>query len=573
MRLTFEELYTTINRTARRAFKMSEAMAKYEYWLEHAKDEQVAGQLALMEGDASAIENAFYKDLEFGTAGLRGIMAAGSNCMNVYTVLKATKGVASYMLANKMTTAAITYDSRLNSELFARTSAAVLAESGIRVYITDECMPTPYVSFMIRRLHCSIGINVTASHNPAEYNGYKVYNCQGCQIGGEEAREILSYMDKINPFEGQMPSFDEYVQDGTISYTDKELEEKYKQTVLKESQDSAAGIKAVYTPLNGAGYRIVPEVLKRAGLTSVEVVSEQAYPDGTFATCPYPNPEKPEAMRLAVSLAKKTGADIVIGNDPDCDRLGVAVKDGNSYKILSGNEVGVLLCDYVLSSRRERGTLPLNPVVVKTIVSTIMADKIAAEYGAEVRDVLTGFKYIGEVISVLEQDGEENRFVFGFEESCGYLKGTYVRDKDGVLASMLVAEAAAKCKRYGMSLADKLRALYEKYGNYFQQTVSYRFEGAEGAERKDKLLEKLRKQPFERLGTSGTTAVRDYLVTDGTLPKADVLRFNAQDGSQLIIRPSGTEPLIKAYITVSGDECGNAARFAAIKKQTDEFFA
>lgn len=547
-------------------------LSKYEFWLKHATDSSVVESLQAMAGNDGEIKNAFYKDLEFGTAGLRGIMTAGTDRMNVYTVYRATEGLARYMEAHKMTTCSITYDSRLNSQLFAEVSAATLARHGIKVYITEECMPTPYLSYMVRNYHTDTGINVTASHNPQEYNGYKVYDSYGCQLTDDAAMEVTGYINGVDPFGAELPKFADYV-GGLIVYSDKEMEESYINRVLQESLNDAKGLSAVYTPLNGAGYRVVPEVLRRIGLEDMQIVPEQAMPDGRFPTCTYPNPEKKETMALAVAMAKQSGADIVIGNDPDCDRLGVAVRTNGDYRILTGNEVGILLCDYVLSKLSETGKLPQDPVLVKTIVTTIMVDAIAKQYGAEVRDVLTGFKYIGNVIAELEEKGQEQRYLFGFEESCGYLKGTYVRDKDGVVASMLVAQCANYHKQKGQTLVDRLEQLYDKLGLYFQQTVSYAFGGADGAERKAQLLANLRANPIQNLGESKVVRSCDFLTqTEFDLPKADVLRYNSEDGSQLIVRPSGTEPLIKCYITVCGDKSVIDSRFQSIKQQMDKIF-
>ncbi len=547
-------------------------LAKYNFWKEHATDQGVLQSLNQMAGNEEQIKNAFYGDLQFGTGGLRGVMTAGTDRMNVYTVFRATEGLARYMVAHKMTSCAITYDSRLNSQLFSETAATTLAWHGIKVYITRECMPTPFLSFMVRQLKCDMGINVTASHNPSEYNGYKVYDNLGCQLVDEACLEVISYINDVDPFERPLGKIEEYV-GKTVFYCDDSVEEEYKKAVIAQSLNDASGLKVVYTPLNGAGYRIVPDVLRRVGLTDMTIVPEQSMPDGHFPTCSYPNPEKHEALTLAISLAKQVGADIVIANDPDCDRLGVVVKNGDDMRILSGNEVGILLVDYILARLSAEGKLPQNPVVVKTIVTTIMINSIAKPYGAEIRDVLTGFKYIGNVIGELENQGHPERYVFGFEESCGYLKGSYVRDKDGVVASMLVAQCASYYKTLGKNLVERLEELYAKHGDFYQNTVSYRFEGVTGAERKNQLLTSLRQSPIAMLGESKVVASCDFLTqTEMNLPKADVLRYNSADGSQLIVRPSGTEPLIKCYITVQGDKQGNAVRYNAIKAQMDKIF-
>lgn len=543
---------------------------KYELWLRNITDEQLLNELHSM--SENEIEEAFSGELSFGTAGLRGIMTAGSARMNVYTVYRATEGLARYMDAHNLTSCAITYDSRNNSKLFSEITAATLARHGIKVFITRECMPTPYLSYMVRELRCDMGVNVTASHNPAEYNGYKVYDASGCQLLDDDANEVTSYIEGVQLFEQPLPNYCEY-ENTAIFYTDEALERQYIQRVLQErlTDNALDNLSVVYTPLNGAGYRVVPETLRIAGLKNMQIIAEQSMPDGNFPTCPYPNPEKPETLTLAKKLAKESRAEIIIANDPDCDRLGVAVRDGEDFRQLSGNEVGVLLTDYILNSLSEQGKLPESPVVVKTIVTTIMVDAISKEYGVEVKDVLTGFKYIGNVIAKLESVGLADSYLFGFEESCGYLKGSYVRDKDGVIAALLIAECASVLKQKGQTLYSRLQQLYKTYGYYYQKTESYRFEGLSGEKVKNQLLAELRTQSLAKLGDSNVVATCDFLTqTQYDLPKADVLRFNSEDGSQLIVRPSGTEPLIKCYITVKDD--ANGARYAAIKAQMDKIF-
>lgn len=548
-------------------------LEKYEFWKKRATEPGVVASLQQMEGDVETIKNAFFGELKFGTGGLRGVMTAGTDRMNVYTVFRATEGIARYMVAHDMHSCAITYDSRINSQLFSKTAATTLAWHGIKVYITKECMPTPFLSFMVRDLHCDIGINITASHNPSEYNGYKVYDNLGCQLVDEACMEVIGFINDVDPFERELGNFDEYL-GKTIFYVDDNVESHYKDAVIAQSLDEIDGIKVIYTPLNGAGWRVVPDVLKRVGLKDITVVAEQSTPNGNFPTCSYPNPEKKEALALAIALLKQTNADIVIANDPDCDRLGVVVNTNGNVRQLNGNEVGVLLCDYVLTRLTQQNKLPQNPVIVKTIVTSIMTNAIAHKFGAEVRDVLTGFKYIGNVIGELESQGHPERYVLGFEESCGYLKGTYVRDKDGVVASMLTAQMASYYHKQGKTLVDRLNELYAEHGTYFQDIVSYRFEGVSGAEKKVQLLANLRNNAPTHLGDSPVVAVCDFLTqTQFDLPKADVLKYNSANGSQLIVRPSGTEPLIKCYITVQGDEQGNKQRFAEIKALTDKLFA
>lgn len=511
-------------------------------------------------------KEAFYKDLEFGTAGLRGILGAGTNRLNVYTIGKVTKGLALYLLAHKKSdvTVAISYDSRNCSEEFARYAAAVLAECGIKAYITDKLQPTPYLSYMVRSLKCDAGIMITASHNPAKFNGYKVYGADGCQVTDNAATEIFSFIEGVDTFSVRPADFDKAVASGAIEFAD--VTRAYLDEVYKRSVGAARDVSVVYTPLNGTGASIVPQMFRERGFNNVTIVPEQAMPDGNFPTTPYPNPEKAEALRLAVELAKKTGADIVIGTDPDADRIGVAVKTGDGYRLISGNEMGVLLIDYIFSHAK---ALPKNPVVVKTIVTTDLAARVAERYGAEVREVLTGFKYIGEVIKKLEQKGEGDRFVFGYEESYGYLSGTYVRDKDAVVASMLVAEMAADYLKEGKTLADVLDGIYSEFGKYYHRTVSFTYEGAAGAQKMREVLTSVRNNPPVEIDGSAVVESIDYLTqTKFDLPKSNVLSFKAADGSKLIVRPSGTEPLIKVYITAAS---GGEQRIDAILDQVKKF--
>ena len=543
---------------------------KYQLWLDNVHNKELLAELKAMKD--KEIKEAFTGDLSFGTAGLRGVMSVGTNRMNVYTVYKASEGLAQYMLAHGMKKCAITYDSRINSQKFSETAAATLARRGIAVVITRECMPTPFLSFMVRELGCDAGINVTASHNPSEYNGYKVYDRNGCQLLDASASEVTSYIDNVDMFAEPLPNFFEYL-DTLITYSDATLEDAYISAVLCEGLGSVSDLSVAYTPLNGAGYRVVPKMLARAGLAELYIVAEQGKPDGNFTTCPYPNPEKIEALKLALDLGAKKNADIVIGTDPDCDRIGVAVRDGENYRRLSGNEVGILLTDFVLNALKERSRLPAEPTIVKTIVTSTMTDAVAESYGAKTRDVLTGFKYIGDVIAQLEKQGQKRNFLFGFEESCGYLKGSYVRDKDGVVATMLIAQCASYYKRSGSSLAERLEQLYAQHGYYYEQTLSYKFAGVDGETLKKELLAGLRAIPLSTLGDSKIVDTCDFLMQSKyDLPVANVLRYRSEDGSQLIIRPSGTEPLIKCYITVRGDKESNVAKFNAIKAQTDALF-
>lgn len=546
---------------------MNEYISRYEFWCKNATDVDVLNSLEQMKSDEEKIKDAFYADIEFGTGGLRGIMEAGTNRMNVYTVFRATFGVALYMKKHGFSACAITYDSRNNSQKFSQVAAATLAWQGIKVYLTKECMPTPFLSFMVRNYGADMGINLTASHNAAQYNGYKVYDGNGCQLTDNAANEVMQQILTVDPFEHALPNFADFEKD--VIYADEQTEEKYVQAVFAESLNSA-DISVMYTPLNGAGYRIVPKILRRIGV-KVSVVEEQSMPNGNFPTCPYPNPEKAEALSLALSRAK--GVDLVVANDPDSDRLGVAVCTEQGPRILSGNEVGELLCDYILSVRKQRGTLSQNPIVVKTIVSTPMADKIAAKYGATIVDVLTGFKYIGDKINKLEEHGKEDDFVFGFEESCGYLKGSYVRDKDGVVAAMLVCECATYYKKQGKTLLDRLQELSEEFGNYVFRTVSYTFSGSAGVARKEEIFRNLRKNPLQSVGTSAVVDTCDFLSQiKYDVPKSNVLRYRTADGCQLILRPSGTEPLAKCYICAVGTMQEVAEKIDAIVCQLNGIF-
>ena len=535
---------------------------KYAEWLEKAT--QCATELKAMSADEK--KEAFYKDLEFGTAGLRGVIGAGTDRLNVYTIGKVTQGLADYVLSHKKkgATVAISYDSRNFSEEFARHAAAVLAANGIKAYITRKLFPTPYLSFMVRKLECDAGIMITASHNPAKFNGYKVYGPDGCQVTDNAAAEIFGYIQKVNTFAVKAVDFDRAVSDGDIEFV--EVTREYLDAVYERSVGQARDVSVVYTPLNGTGTEIVPQMFRERGFKNVTVVPEQALPDGNFPTTPYPNPEKAHALELAIALAEKQNADIVIGTDPDADRIGAAVKTDGGYRLITGNEMGVLLINYIFTHKND---LPEKPVVVKTIVTTDLASRVAESYGAEVKEVLTGFKYIGEVIKKLESKNEGDRFVFGYEESYGYLSGTYVRDKDAVVASMLVAEMTADYLKDGKTLADVLDGIYAEFGKYYHRTVSFTYEGVSGAQKMKDVLAGIRKAPPKAIDGSEVTESIDYLTqTALDLPKSDVLSFKAADGSKLIVRPSGTEPLIKVYITAAS---GGEARIDAILAQVKSF--
>lgn len=545
-------------------------MQRYELWLKKAKDEEVLSALKAMKGNDEAITNAFYKDLEFGTGGLRGELGAGTNCLNVYTIRKVTQGIADCMKHYGYKTAAISHDSRINSDKFAAQVAAVFAANGIKAYLTRELMPTPFLSFITRRHKADIGVMITASHNPAKYNGYKVYGSDGCQLTDARANEMIGYIEKVDPFEVKALPIEDCISSGSVEYVKDEVIEEYLAEVGKRAVCKADGLKVAYSPLNGTGYKLVPEILRRSGIASLDVVERQSYPDGNFTTCPYPNPEKAEALKLGLALAREKDADILIATDPDADRMGIAVRHDGDYRLMTGNEVGVLLTDFLFSQRRASGTLPKKPVLVKTIVSTALAVKVAEEYDAEIHNVLTGFKYIGDVIGKLEAKGEQDRFVLGFEESYGYLSGSYVRDKDAVVASMLTAQMTAFYKKKGMTLVDRINEIYAKFGHYEHRLKSYEYAGAEGNAKMKELLSSLRANLPSEVGGSKVVDCIDYLTqTKYDLPKSNVLSFTLENGCSFIVRPSGTEPLIKVYFTAAKTPKENESLFAAMNAYAD----
>ncbi|MEG1953122.1 MAG: phospho-sugar mutase [Hydrogenoanaerobacterium sp.] len=551
----------------------------YEKWLEKAVDDKdLQTELASISGKKDDIFDRFYRELDFGTAGLRGVIGAGTNRMNIYTIRRATQGLAMMLCERyKKPSVAIAYDSRIKSDLFAKEAARVLAGNGVSVHIYPELMPVPALSFATRSLKCEAGIMVTASHNPAKYNGYKVYGADGCQLGTDESARVLEFANTVNPFtDVKLADYDEAVKLGLI----KLIPEAVVQSLLDNIEKQAvrrgicekAELKVVYTPLNGAGNRCVRSILDRIGVKNVVVVPEQEHPDGTFATCPFPNPEIREALQKGLELCEKENPSILLATDPDCDRVGIAVNHNGSYTLLTGNEVGVLLTHYIVTSRAELGTLPKNPMVVKTIVTTSMVDTIGKDLGVEVINILTGFKYIGEQIAILEAKGEEDRFILGFEESYGYLAGTYVRDKDAVVASMLICEMAAYYKSKSMTLVDALNALYKKYGVHKNIQSNFYCEGASGMQRMGELMDSLRRNPPAEIGGIKVTSISDYetsektengAVTPITLPKSNVLAYGLFGDIQVVIRPSGTEPKVKAYYMVKAkmqDEADSTAQ-------------
>jgi len=548
---------------------MADIQKLFELWSEKAvADPDLKAELSKMDEDAK--NDAFYRELEFGTAGLRGVIGAGTNRMNVYTVKKATQGLAEYILSsgNIAKSVAIAYDSRIKADYFSKSAAEVLAANGIKVWIYKELMPTPMLSYAVRHLKCGAGINVTASHNPAKYNGYKVYGADGCQMTNEAANAVLAKINNIDIFEGvKSVDFDKAVADGMVQYIGDDVIDAYlakvKEQALHLDLVAKSGLKVVYSPLNGTGNKPVRRILKEIGIKDVIVVPEQENPDGNFPTCPYPNPEIREALALGLKLCDKEKPDLMLATDPDCDRVGIAVPDGKGdYALFSGNETGALLLEYVCKERTALGKMPKNPVAVKTIVTTDLTKAISAKYGVELREVLTGFKYIGEQIGLLEAAGEEERYIFGFEESYGYLAGGYVRDKDAVVASMLICEMAAYYRTKGISMIQARENLYKEYGVYVNKVENFTCEGASGMQRMKEIMANLRSNTPKEVAGMAVTAVADYMASksvtaDGKtaeikLPKSDVVTLTLTDGASIVVRPSGTEPKVKAYYTTVG---------------------
>ncbi len=542
-------------------------MELYNVWCEKAvQDPDLQTELKGIAGDNDAILDRFYRDLEFGTGGLRGVIGAGTNRMNIYTVRRATQGFADYLNQEyDSPSVAISYDSRIKSDVFSKAAAEVLAANGIKVHIYTELMPTPCLSFAVRQLKCQGGIMVTASHNPAKYNGYKVYGEDGCQITLRGAEIILEKINSLDIFSDVKASdFEEELAKGNISYISDDVIEEFYKNVLAEGINTdlcpSSGLKVVYTPLNGTGNKPVREILKRIGITDVTVVKEQEMPDGNFSTCPYPNPEIREALEIGLRYCDEVKPDLLLATDPDCDRVGIAVPDGKGgYALFSGNEVGAMLLEYICDQRTKKGTMPKNPVAVKTIVTTDIVSLIGKAYGVEIIDVLTGFKFIGEQIGILEKKGEEDRYIFGYEESYGYLSGSYVRDKDAVNASMLICEMAAYYRTQGITLMEARENMYKKYGVFYQTLYSFTFEGASGMKKMEDIMTTLRNDPVKEIAGLKVVRFDDYKVsvskdlingteTEITLPKSNVLAFFLEGGSKVIVRPSGTEPKIKTYL-------------------------
>lgn len=538
-----------------------EVTKSFARWIERAKeDAQLVQELLVLKqnDDQPGIQDRFYRELEFGTGGLRGTLGAGSNRMNIYTVRKATQGLADYLnAAGLVEKVAIAYDSRIKSDLFAREAARVLAANGITAWLYPRLQPTPALSWAVRYLGCSAGICITASHNPAEYNGYKVYGADGCQITLAAAEDILRRIGTIDCFDGvKVADFSTALAEGAIRYIPEECLSRFIDAVYAQRVDSKVDmtkLKLVYTPLNGSGLECVQRLLEKLGVREVAVVPEQEKPDGRFPTCPYPNPEIREAMQKGLELCERIKPDLLLGTDPDCDRCGAAARNAKGeYQLITGNEMGALLLDYICRARTAAGSMPQNPVAITTIVSTDLATPIAQKYGVELRRTLTGFKFIGEQISQLENAGQTERFLFGFEESYGYLSGSHVRDKDAVNAALLVCEAAAWYAKQGKTLLEAVQALYEEFGFYRNALCSFTFEGESGMKAMQQKMQKLRQAPPLCIGDLAVDQIVDYKAEGTGLPQADVLEYRLAGGAKFMVRPSGTEPKMKVYLSAMG---------------------
>ena len=539
----------------------------YKRWAAaELEDPDLTRELKEIAGDDEQIKDRFAVALKFGTAGLRGVLGAGTNRMNIYVVRQATQGLANWVKTQGGSqSVAISYDSRINSDVFAKTAACVLAANGIHVRIYDALMPVPALSFATRYYKANAGIMITASHNPAKYNGYKAYGPDGCQMTDDAAAIVYAEIQKTDVLTGaKLIPFEEGLSSGMIQYVGEDCKEALYDAIKARSVRpglcKTAGLKLVYSPLNGSGLVPVTRVLHDIGIDDITIVPEQQYPDGRFPTCPYPNPEIFEALKLGLELAEKNGADLMLATDPDADRVGIAIRcpDG-SYELVSGNEVGVLLLDYICQGRIEKGTMPANPVAVKSIVSTPLADAVAKSYGVEMRNVLTGFKWIGDQIAQLEAAGQVDRFIFGFEESYGYLAGPYVRDKDAIIGSMLICEMAAYYRSIGSSIKERLEEIYAKFGRYLNKVDSFEFPGLSGMEKMAGIMDGLRRNPPAEISGYKVASVTDYQDTEKTgLPKANVLIYALEGGATVVVRPSGTEPKIKTYFTTLGKDLAQA---------------
>lgn len=559
----------------------TEIKNKYDLWSEKAvEDSALIAELGEVSGNEDEIFDRFYTDLKFGTAGLRGVIGAGTNRMNIYTVGRVTQGLADCINSKKNGgSVAISYDCRINSELFAKRAAQVLAANGIHVYITPVLEPTPVLSFMVRYFGCDAGIMITASHNPAQYNGYKCYGADGCQMTDVYADETTVFVEKLDYFTEKTVDFEKGVADGMIEYTDDKMLEAYYEKVMERAIDKdiceKSGLSVIYSPLNGTGNIPVREILSRMNV-KVDIVAEQEKPDGNFPTTPYPNPEFPKAFELGIEMAKKINPDIILATDPDADRVGIAVRDNDGeYKLVTGNELGCMMLYYILTRKSELGTLPENPMAVKSIVSSDLAGKIAEKFSCRMVNVLTGFKYIGEQIKLLEEKGNEEQFQLGFEESYGYLSGSYVRDKDAVVASLLTCEMAAWCKMNGKNLLEFMQGIYSEFGVFRHKTISASFDGEQGMNIMAGIMKSLREKTPEKLGGLSVIRIADHLLKENTdkvsgkvtpidLPAADVFAMYLENDCSLIIRPSGTEPKIKAYMTACGATLEKADAIVAL---------
>lgn len=561
---------------------MNDINKLYSLWREKATEKEVLEELISVEGNEKEILDRFWQNLTFGTGGLRGVIGAGTNRMNVYTVSQATQGLANYLNeAFENPSVAVGYDSRINSDKFARAAASVLAANGIKVYIFKELMPTPIVAYAVKELSCSSGIVITASHNPSKYNGYKCYDERGYQMTDEAAERTLQYINKCDIFEDvKTVDFDKAVEDGTIEYIDDSFLDKYFDLVLSRSINpeiaKSSDLSVIYTPLNGTGNKPVRKILSMMGIKNVSVVPVQENPDGRFPTCSFPNPEIRDAFNEALKIAESNKADLLLATDPDCDRVGIAVLTNGEYKLLTGNDVGCLLVDYILSQKKEKRTLSENPIIIKSIVSSDMSTAVAESYGAEMKNVLTGFKYIGELMTELQEKGEAHRFELGFEESYGYLSGMHTKDKDAVNASMLICEMAAFYKSKGKTLVDVMNSLYERCGFWNNALFNFGFEGAEGMQTMLSMMDSLRNDAPKSLGGKNIARVEDYKtgialdVLTGessalNYPSSNVIIFVVENKDKVIIRPSGTEPKIKIYAMVQGEN------EEAAKAQTENY--
>ncbi|ORT99743.1 Phosphomannomutase [Anaerovibrio sp. JC8] len=540
---------------------------EYKRWMSFdLEDCDLYPELAKIEGNDEEIKDRFAVSLKFGTAGLRGVLGAGTNRMNIYVVRQATQGLANWVKKQGGSqTVAISFDTRLKSDVFSKTAATVLAANGIKVRIYDAAMPVPALSFATRYYKCNAGIMVTASHNPSKYNGYKAYGPDGCQMTDDAAAIVYDEIQKTDVLTGaKTMSFAQGVEEGLIRFVGDDCKKAFYEAIesrqVRPGLAKTSGLKLVYSPLNGSGLVPVTQVLKDIGINDITIVPEQEYPNGYFTTCSYPNPEIYEALEAGLKLAKECGADLMLATDPDADRVGIAMKcpDG-SYELVSGNEMGVLLLDYICAGRIEKGTMPKDPVAVMSLVSTPLADAVAKNYGVELRKVLTGFKWIGDQILHLEEVGQEERFIFGFEESYGYLSGSYVRDKDAVVASMLICEMAAYYRSIGSSIKQRLEEIYAKYGRYYNKIDSFEFPGLSGMDKMAGIMQGLRENPPKEFAGLKVTKSVDYKKTEETgLPAANVLIYTLEDGATIVVRPSGTEPKIKAYFTTLGKDLAEA---------------